>query len=36
LLTTPDQLALLLSSDDAPFLFFHLERIVLDELHARG
>src|SRR5260221_2765716 len=34
LLTTPEQLALLLSSDDAPFLFGSLERIVLDELHA--
>ena len=34
LLTTPEQLALLLSSDDAPFLFSQLERIVLDELHA--
>jgi ATP-dependent helicase Lhr and Lhr-like helicase len=34
LLTTPEQLALLLSSDDAPFLFSPLKRIVLDELHA--
>ena len=34
LLTTPEQLALLLSSDDAPFLFSSLKRIVLDELHA--
>ncbi len=34
LLTTPEQLALLLSSDDAPFLFAQLKRIVLDELHA--
>ena len=34
LLTTPEQLALLLSSDDAPFLFSSLTRIVLDELHA--
>ena len=34
LLTTPEQLALLLSSDDAPFLFSHLKRVVLDELHA--
>jgi ATP-dependent helicase Lhr and Lhr-like helicase len=34
LLTTPEQLALLLSSDDAPFLFSSLARIVLDELHA--
>jgi ATP-dependent Lhr-like helicase len=34
LLTTPEQLALLLASDDAPFLFSALKRIVLDELHA--
>ena len=34
LLTTPEQLALLLSSDDAPFLFSLLKRVVLDELHA--
>src|SRR4029078_3846793 len=34
LLTTPEQLALLLSSDDAPFLFSSLKRIVLDEWHA--
>ncbi len=34
LLTTPEQLALLLSSDDAPFMFSSLKRIVLDELHA--
>nr|WP_184261780.1 ligase-associated DNA damage response DEXH box helicase [Rhodopseudomonas rhenobacensis] len=34
LLTTPEQLALLLASDDAPFLFGALQRIVLDELHA--
>ena len=34
LLTTPEQLALLLSSDDAPFLFSSLKRFVLDELHA--
>ena len=34
LLTTPEQVALLLSSDDAPFLFSSLKRIVLDELHA--
>ncbi|MCP1975004.1 ATP-dependent Lhr-like helicase [Bradyrhizobium elkanii] len=34
LLTTPEQLALLLASDDAPFLFSSLTRIVLDELHA--
>jgi ATP-dependent Lhr-like helicase len=34
LLTTPEQVALLLSSDDAPYLFSSLKRIVLDELHA--
>jgi ATP-dependent Lhr-like helicase len=34
LLTTPEQLALLLASDDAPFLFGALKRVVLDELHA--
>src|SRR5205085_12551689 len=34
LLTTPEQLALILSTDDAPFLFGSLRRIVLDELHA--
>jgi ATP-dependent Lhr-like helicase len=34
MLTTPEQLALLLSSDDAPFMFSSLKRIVLDELHA--
>ncbi|MGJ4914484.1 ligase-associated DNA damage response DEXH box helicase [Bradyrhizobium sp. HKCCYLRH2060] len=34
LLTTPEQMALLLSSDDAPFLFSSLKRVVLDELHA--
>ncbi|WP_456772203.1 ligase-associated DNA damage response DEXH box helicase [Bradyrhizobium sp. USDA 4369] len=34
LLTTPEQLALLLSSDDAPHLFSSLQRVVLDELHA--
>ncbi|QLH69999.1 ligase-associated DNA damage response DEXH box helicase [Rhodopseudomonas palustris] len=34
LLTTPEQLALLLASDDAPYLFGTLRRIVLDELHA--
>ena len=34
LLTTPEQLALLLASDDAPYLFASLKRIVLDELHA--
>jgi ATP-dependent Lhr-like helicase len=34
LLTTPEQLALLLASADAPFLFGALRRVVLDELHA--
>ncbi|MBI5264529.1 MAG: ligase-associated DNA damage response DEXH box helicase [Bradyrhizobium sp.] len=34
LLTTPEQLALLLASDDAPYLFSALKCIVLDELHA--
>ena len=34
MLTTPEQLALLLASDDAPYLFSSLRRIVLDELHA--
>src|SRR5436309_301336 len=34
LLTTPEQLALLPSSTDTPFLFASLQRIVLDELHA--
>src|SRR6516225_8407251 len=34
LLTTPEQLALLLASADAPFLFATLRRVVLDELHA--
>ncbi len=34
LLTTPEQLALLLSTADAPFLFATLRRVVLDELHA--
>ncbi|UFZ08528.1 ligase-associated DNA damage response DEXH box helicase [Bradyrhizobium ontarionense] len=34
LLTTPEQMALLLSSDDAPYLFSSLQRVVLDELHA--
>src|SRR5262245_50865874 len=34
LLTTQEQLALLLASDDAPYLFSSLKRIVLDELHA--
>jgi len=34
LLTTPEQVALLLASADAPLLFGSLRRVVLDELHA--
>src|SRR5215208_2527244 len=34
LMTTPEQLALILASPDAPFLFGSLRRVVLDELHA--
>ncbi|GAA0565283.1 ligase-associated DNA damage response DEXH box helicase [Rhizomicrobium electricum] len=34
LLTTPEQLALLLSHSDAPRMFGHLRAVVLDELHA--
>ena len=34
LLTTPEQLALLLASADAPYLFGSLRRVILDELHA--
>ncbi|MDE2362268.1 MAG: ligase-associated DNA damage response DEXH box helicase [Hyphomicrobiales bacterium] len=34
LLTTPEQLALLIASPDAEHLFADLKRIVLDELHA--
>src|SRR5207302_11188535 len=34
LLTTPEQLALILASADAPYLFGSLRRVVLDELHA--
>jgi ATP-dependent helicase Lhr and Lhr-like helicase len=34
LLTTPEQLALLLASPDAAHLFGDLRRVVLDELHA--
>ena len=34
MLTTPEQLALLLASADAPYLFGSLNRVVLDELHA--
>jgi ATP-dependent Lhr-like helicase len=36
LLTTPEQLALLLSHEDAPFLFADLDTLILDELHALG
>lgn len=34
LLTTPEQLALLLASNDAPYLFGTLKRVVFDELHS--
>ena len=34
MLTTPEQLALILASPDAPFLFGSLKRVVLDELHS--
>jgi ATP-dependent Lhr-like helicase len=34
LLTTPEQLALLLASPDAPYIFSTLRRVVLDELHS--
>jgi ATP-dependent Lhr-like helicase len=34
LLTTPEQLALLLASADAPYMFATLRRVVLDELHS--
>ncbi|MGB6350959.1 MAG: ligase-associated DNA damage response DEXH box helicase [Pseudolabrys sp.] len=34
LLTTPEQLALLLASADAPYLFSTLKRVILDELHS--
>jgi ATP-dependent Lhr-like helicase len=34
LMTTPEQLALLIASADAPYLFGSLKRVVLDELHA--
>ncbi len=34
LLTTPEQLALMIASKDAPRLFAHLKAVVLDELHA--
>ncbi len=34
LLTTPEQLALLLASADAPYMFGGLRRVILDELHS--
>jgi ATP-dependent helicase Lhr and Lhr-like helicase len=34
LLSTPEQLALLLASADARFLFADLKRVIIDELHA--
>ncbi len=34
LMTTPEQLALLLSHEDAPYLFGDLDTVILDELHA--
>ena len=34
LLTTPEQLALMLSHADAPYLFADLDTLILDELHA--
>src|SRR5689334_10102563 len=34
LMTTPEQLALLLASADAPYMFGTLQRVVLDELHS--
>ncbi len=34
LLTTPEQIALLIASPDGPYLFGSLRRVVLDELHA--
>ena len=36
LLTTPEQLALLLSHPDAHYLFADLDTLILDELHALG
>ena len=36
LLTTPEQIALLLSHPDAPYLFADLDTVILDELHALG
>ncbi|MFV0295534.1 MAG: ligase-associated DNA damage response DEXH box helicase [Hyphomicrobiaceae bacterium] len=34
LLTTPEQIALMLSGPDAPYIFGDLETVILDELHA--
>jgi len=34
LLTTPEQLALLLSYEEAPYLFADLDTVILDELHS--
>lgn len=34
LLTTPEQLALMLSHPDAPYLFADVQTLILDELHA--
>lgn len=34
LLTTPEQIALLLSNEDAAYLFADLKTVILDELHA--
>jgi len=34
LLTTPEQIALLLSGEDAPYLFRKVGTVILDELHA--
>ena len=34
LLSTPEQLALLLASADAPYMFGTLKRVILDELHS--
>jgi len=34
LLTTPEQLALLISTADAPYLFATVKRVILDELHS--
>ena len=36
LLTTPEQLALLLSHPNAPYLFADLDTLILDELHLLG